>query len=407
MSVLGSCRGQLILQPGREKSLLRRHPWIFSGAVKAVIGSPLSGESVDLLSSDGSWLAKAAYSPSSQIRARVWSFQAQEEIGPDFFRRRLALCLSCREAMGISAQSNAYRLVHGEADGLPACVVDRYGDFLSCQFLSAGAEYWKASIVAALQDLLPGLRSIYERSDNDSRSREGLPLSTGCLWGEEPPNELLVHENGLQFLVDLRHGHKTGFYLDQRDSRLALGTAACVQAEVLDCCCYSGGFGLRALKAGAKRVTFLDAAEKSLNWAERNAALNGFAAERQEFIRGDLFQLLRTFRDSRRSFDIIILDPPKFADTQARLDKAARGYKDINLLACKLLRPGGQLFTFSCSAAMTPELFRKVIGDAARDAGQEALVLQTFTQAPDHPQSLNFPEGHYLTGLQLLLRPLG
>lgn len=396
---------QLILHPGREKSLLRRHPWIFSGAVKAVVGDPQSGETIDLLSSDGNWLAKAAYSPESQIRARVWSFQARQEIEEEFFWQRLSACLSYRGLLGLAQQSDACRLVHGEADGLPACIIDRYGDFLSCQFLSAGAEYWKACIVTALRTLLPEIRGIYERSDNDSRTREGLPVSIGCLWGEEPPELLTIRENGLQLLVDLRNGHKTGYYLDQRDSRLALDTPACAQAEVLDCCCYSGGFGLRALQAGAKRVTFLDAAEKSLHWAAQNAALNGFADDRQEYIRGDVFQLLRTFRDSRRSFEVIILDPPKFADTRTRLEKAARGYKDINLLACKLLRPGGQLFTFSCSAAMTPELFQKVIGDAARDAGRDALVLKTFSQAPDHPQNLNFPEGQYLTGLQLQLRP--
>ena len=394
---------QLILHKGREQSLLRRHPWIFSGAVQSVLSDPQPGESIDILGSDGTWLALAAFSPASQIRARVWSFDRDETVNADFFMRRLQQSLAYREKIAVASQSDAYRLVHGEADGLPACIVDRYGDFLSCQFLSAGAEFWKKEILAALCSI-PGIRGIYERSDNESRTRDGLPLASGLLWGEMPPEPLVIHENGLLLQVHLQQGHKTGYYLDQRDSRLALTENVCRGAAVLDCCCYSGGFGIRALKAGAEKVCFADAAEKSLQWVSANAALNEVPEDKLELVKGDVFQLLRTFRDSRRSFDVIILDPPKFADTQARLEKAARGYKDINLLAAKLLRPGGMLFTFSCSAAMTPELFRKVVGDAARDAGRDALLVRSFAQAPDHPQALNFPEGHYLTGLQLQLR---
>lgn len=394
---------QLILHKGREQSLLRRHPWIFSGAVHSVSGDPQPGESVDVLGSDGTWLARAAYSPASQIRARVWTFDREEPVDADFFTRRLQQCLAYREKIAITQQSDAYRLVHGEADGLPACIVDRYGEFLCCQFLSAGAEFWKKEILEGLC-AISGIRGIYERSDNESRTRDGLPLSSGLLWGEMPPEALVIHENGLLHHVHLQQGHKTGYYLDQRDSRLALTGNICRAAAVLDCCCYSGGFGVRALKCGADRVCFADASEKSLQWVSANAVLNEVPADKFELLKGDVFQLLRTFRDSRRSFDVIILDPPKFADTQARLDKAARGYKDINLLAAKLLRPGGMLFTFSCSAAMTPELFRKVVGDAARDAGRDALLVRSFAQAPDHPQSLNFPEGHYLTGMQLQLR---
>ncbi|MFA6930209.1 MAG: class I SAM-dependent methyltransferase [Lentisphaeria bacterium] len=400
---MNSVLKQMILHKGREKSLLRRHPWIFSGAIKEVMGEPNPGETVEVLACDGSWLARAAFSPASQIRARVWTFAQDEGVDADFFVHRLQQSLEYREKIGVAQQSNAYRLVHGEADGLPACVVDRYNDFLCCQFLSAGAEFWKKEMIAALAGIA-GLRGIYERSDNDSRTRDGLPLSTGTLWGEDPPEKLLIQENGLHLQVHLQQGHKTGYYLDQRDSKMALTKDLCKEAKVLDCCCYSGGFGIRALKAGADSVCFVDAADKSLQWTADNAALNEVPAEKMELLKGDVFQLLRTFRDSRRSFDVIILDPPKFADTQIRLEKAARGYKDINLLAAKLLRPGGMLFTFSCSAAMTPEFFRKVIGDAARDAGRDALLVRSFAQAPDHPQALNFPEGHYLTGLQLQLR---
>lgn len=392
---------QVILAKGRERSLLRFHPWVYSGAVAECIGEPAAGETVDLLSSEGSWLASAAYSPHSQIRLRVWSFDRDENVGPAFFQQRLQRCLDYRRRLGLPAADNdAYRLVHGEADGLPGCIVDNYAGYLSCQFLSAGAEFWKQAIVAALLQTVPGVKGVYERSDTDARGREGLPEATGILAGEPPPDDLSIEDHGLRFLVDVRNGHKTGFYLDQRENRLAVLPLA-ADADVLDCCCYSGGFALRCLQGNARSVLCLDAAESSLEQVRRQAALNNLADDRLTCLKGDLFLQLRQFRDARRSFDLIILDPPKFADSQQRLEKAARGYKDINLLAIKLLRPGGSLLTFSCSAAMTAELFRKVVGDAARDARRDVLVARAFAQAADHPQALNFPEGHYLTGLQL------
>ena len=391
----------VILQPGRERSLQRHHPWVFSGAIARVSGQAAAGDTVDIHAADGQWLARGAYSPASQIRVRAWTFSAEEAIDADFFSRRLAACRRYRQQLGVAVASNCWRLVHGEADGLPGCVVDRYGDYYVCQFSSVGAERWKG-VIAELLSAEPGVRGVYERSDCDSRLREGLPLVCGVLAGEEPPALLELRENGLRLWADLREGHKTGYYLDQRDNR-AERCCYAGAAEVLNCFCYSGGFGIRAALAGAARVTQIDAAESALALARQNAELNGLADERFRYVRGDVFQFLRRCRDARESFEVIILDPPKFADTQAQLAKACRGYKDINLLAAKLLRPGGTLLTFSCSGAMTPELFVKVVGDAARDAGRDGRIVRVLGQAPDHPLSLDFPEGHYLTGLELVL----
>lgn len=393
---------KLFLASKRDASLLRRHPWIFSGAVSRLDGEPVAGETVEVYSAGGQWLARGAYSPASQIRVRVWTFQPDEPVDEAFFARRIRAALAYRERLGVWSQE-ACRLVHGEADGLPALVVDRYGAYLSCQFLAAGTERWKSVIVAELSKL-PGIQGIYERSDAEARRREGLELVDGVLWGEEPPEDLVIRESGLVMRVNLPGGHKTGFYLDQRENRLAIDCMA-VEADVLDCCCYSGAFGLRAAKAGAKSVLFLDAAEGAIELARANAALNGLVDDpRLEFQAGDMFTALRKFRDARRSFDVIVLDPPKFAATHGQLLRAAKGYKDINLLACKLLRPNGTLLTFSCSAAMTPEFFRTIVAEALTDAGRVARVVRAFSQAPDHPQALNFPEGHYLTGLQLEMR---
>lgn len=392
---------QIFLLPGREASLKRRHPWIFSGAVGKVIGDPQPGETVVVRGSDNAWLATAAYSPSSQIRARAWSFDPAESIDGDFFSRRIDDAVAYRVALGLWPD-RCCRLVHGEADGLPALVVDHYAGYLSCEFLGAGAEHWKRQIVEKLSSL-PGIKGIYERSDADSRKREGLPLRDGLLWGAPPPDDLAIAEDGLALRMDLPGGHKTGFYLDQRENRLAIDALA-PGAEVLDCCCYSGAFGLRAARAGAKAVCFLDGAKEAIALAQANAALNGMADDPHlEFIKADMFTMLRKFRDQRRSFDVIVLDPPKFAATKAQLLKAAHGYKDINLLACKLLRPHGTLLTFSCSGAMTPEFFRTIIAEALTDAGRSARIVRSFSQAPDHPQSPAFPEGHYLTGLQIRL----
>ncbi len=387
----------IILKPQREKSLLRCHPWVFTGAVAQVQGSPQSGETVEVLSSQGELFGRGAYSPHSQIVVRMWSFDPDEEIAPAFFRTRLQHGIAGRQALIASEQLTACRLINAESDGLPGLIVDRYDTFLVCQFLAAGAEYWKQEIVSQLQELFP-CTGMYERSDVDVRAKEGLPLCTGLLAGEMPPEVLQIQEGALHFLVEIQQGHKTGFYLDQRENRQSLAQYA-QDNDVLNCFAYTGGFGIYALKYGAKSVVNIDTSAAALHLLQRQIALNDLDETRSEQIEGDVFQCLRQFRDARRQFDVIILDPPKFAESRSQLNSASRGYKDINLLAMKLLRPGGVLFTFSCSGLMAPDLFQKIVADAALDARRDAQILCRLSQAADHPVALNFPEGHYLKGL--------
>jgi 23S rRNA (cytosine1962-C5)-methyltransferase len=389
------------LKPGREKSLQRRHPWIFSGAVARVDGSPQPGATVDVLAYNGQFLARAAYSPSSQIRARVWTFDPSEQVEADFFRRRLNYAIQARgdiERAGIKpAPTDAYRLVHAESDGLPGLIVDRYGDVLVLQSLTTGSEYWKESLADLLLELTD-LKDIYERSDADVRELEGLPPKVGPLRGAIPHSPFPIQENGLHFNVNLETGHKTGFYLDQRENRLRVRRLAAGR-DVLDCFCYSGGFSVNALAGEAKSVLSVDSSKDALVLCRENVALNSLDGSRHAVLEGDIFQVLRKFRDEAKSFDMIILDPPKFAPTAAQADRAARGYKDINLLGFKLLRPGGLLVTFSCSGGVDAALFQKIVASAALDAGVDAQIVEYLAQASDHPVALNFPEGAYLKGL--------
>jgi 23S rRNA (cytosine1962-C5)-methyltransferase len=390
----------IILKTGREKSLLRRHPWIFSGAVARVDGTPQSGETVEILTDKGQFLARAAYSPFSQIRARVWTFDPDEQVDVDFFQRRIQTAIKQRTALlpdqKVEGSTDALRLIHGESDGIPGLIVDRYADCLVVQFLSAGVEFWREVIVDSLSSVT-GLNNIYERSDADVRELEGLPLRTGKLRGD-PPGQGVITESGLKFVVNFASGHKTGFYLDQRSNRQRVRDLA-FGRDVLDCFSYTGGFTLNALAGGAKSVLSVDSSEEALRSLQENIALNSLPAEKLSVLPGDVFHLLRKFRDEGRSFDMIILDPPKFAPTSSQVEKAARGYKDINLLAFKLLRAGGILFTFSCSGGVDAALFQKIIAGAALDAGAEASIVGTLSQDFDHPVNLNFPEGAYLKGL--------
>jgi 23S rRNA (cytosine1962-C5)-methyltransferase len=386
----------IVLKPGREKSLLRRHPWIFSGAIETVEGDPHPGETVDILTSGRDFLAFGAYSPHSQIRARVWTFQKDQPIDASFFRARMEQAIGSRAARPAGRES-AFRLINAESDGLPGLVVDKYGEFLVCQFLSAGSEHWKDEIILQLQQLLSPA-GIYERSDVEVRFKEGLEPRTGTLWGEPPPDLLQIQEGPCRFLVDIRKGHKTGFYLDQRDNRQALADYAHGRT-VLNCFAYSGGFGIWALRGGADHVTDVESSSAAIELDRRHAEMNGFPSAKVDHLQGDVFQVLREFRNSNRCFDLIVLDPPKFVDSRNQMLKGTRGYKDINLLAFKLLLPGGILFTFSCSGLVSRELFQKIVADAALDAGREAQILRTLTQAPDHPTALHFPEGAYLKGL--------
>jgi 23S rRNA (cytosine1962-C5)-methyltransferase len=397
---------ELILKPTREKSLLRRHPWVFSGAVDRVIGDPQPGETLDVLDAKRTFLARAAYSPYSQIRARVWTFDQAEAVDADFFRRRIASALALRSTLGFSprplgegsgVRADALRLIHAESDRLPGLIVDRYSDVLVFQSLTAGSEFWRETLAEILLEKT-GAAAIYERSDADVRELEGLPVRNGWLRGTTPDSRVTITENGLKFIVNLATGHKTGFYLDQRRNRQRIGELARGR-DVLNCFCYTGGFTLHAAAGGAKSVLSVDASAEALTLGQENAALNGLTSPGLEWREADVFIALRKFRDERRSFDLIILDPPKFAATVSQAEKAARGYKDINLLAFKLLRPRGILATFSCSGGIDAALFQKIVAGAALDAGVEATIVEHLAQAGDHPISLHFPEGAYLKGL--------
>jgi 23S rRNA (cytosine1962-C5)-methyltransferase len=381
----------------RKKSVLRRHPWLFSGAVHMVEGAPEPGETVEIFSENQSWLARGAYSPLSQIRVRIWTFDEKEMIGHEFFHKKILRALNARRSLLDENQYNSYRVIFGESDGIPGLIVDRYGDFLVCQFLFTGVEYWKASIVEQLNRLLPN-RGIYERSDVDVRKKEGLPAHKGVICGEEPPDLIKIREGNIFYWVDLKNGQKTGFYLDQRDNR-SYTSEYVKDKDVLNCFSYTGGFGIVALKAGAKKVLNIDTSETALDIASKNCELNSLDIHKMDNICGDAFEILRRFRDEGRQFDCIILDPPKLAESRMHLERAARAYKDINLLGFKLLRSGGVLISFSCSGNLDPNLFQKIVADAALDAQREALIVRYLHQASDHPIALNFPEAAYLKGI--------
>jgi 23S rRNA (cytosine1962-C5)-methyltransferase len=384
------------LKPGREKSLLRHHPWIYSGAISALHGEIGNGETVNVLDASGNLLAKGAYSQKSQIKVRIWTWDLDEEIDEVFFKNRLLGAIDFRQGFEDFIHSNACRLVHAESDGLPGLIVDRYGDTLVVQILSSGPEYWRDLIADLLMDLT-GAECVYERSDVDVRKLEGLSSRTGVLRGSEPPPLVEIMENGIRFLVDVHAGHKTGFYLDQCTNRRRIRTLA-RQCQVLDCFAYTGGFTVSALVGEASHVTMVESSGNALEVAKANLALNQLSQKDVDLIEGDVFVQLRKFRDRRICFDLIVLDPPKFAPTASQAQRAARGYKDINLLALKLLKPGGMLVTFSCSGGVSQELFQKIVASAALDAGVEAQILDYLHQGYDHPIGLNFPEGAYLKG---------
>ncbi|HEY5572408.1 MAG TPA: class I SAM-dependent rRNA methyltransferase [Anaerolineales bacterium] len=394
------------LKPGREKPVLRRHPWIFSGAIADIDGEPSDGQTVDVIDANATFLAKGSYSSKSQIRVRIWSWDPDAIIDRSFLRGRLVRAIQVRQDLIDPEQTNAYRLVHAESDGIPGLIVDRYADNLVVQSLTSGSEFWLEQIVDLLVEIT-GIEQIYERSDVEVRGLEGLPPRVRLVRGNTAASSALnqdqsgrvqIEEMGIRYWVDLLSGQKTGFYLDQRENRsttrqLALGRT------VLDCFSYTGAFALSALAGGAKSVTVVEASREALNLARENMALNGYDQDRLATMEGDVFQVLRLFRDQARLFDMIVLDPPKFAPTAAQAQQAARGYKDINLLAFKLLRPGGLLVTFSCSGGVSEELFQKIVAGAALDAQVDAQILEKMFQGPDHPVALNFPEGAYLKGL--------
>lgn len=386
------------LRDGKERSLLRRHPWVFQGSVASGKADP--GETVRVEAHDGRFLAWAAYSPSSMIRVRAWSFDEAERIDAAFFRRRIERALALRRRLPIA--SDGVRLIHGEADGLPGLIVDRYADILSAQFLSAGTERWKATIADALLEA-SGLTRLYERSDSGVRNLEGLEPATGWLRGAGD-TAVTIREHGWQLTLDVAEGHKTGFYLDQRDNRLRFSQL--VQQlgaqSVLNCYCYTGGFSIAALAGGATRVVSVDSSAPALERAKAHVALNGFDMARAEFADADVNAYLREALKRGERFDAIVLDPPKFAPTAAHAERASRAYKDINRLALKLLAPGGLLLTFSCSGGIGAELFHKIVAGAGLDAEVDGAILARLEAACDHPTTITFPEGEYLKGLVVL-----
>jgi 23S rRNA (cytosine1962-C5)-methyltransferase len=390
------------LREGKERSLLRRHPWVFAGSVDK--GSADPGETVRVEAHDGRFLAWAAFSPSSQIRLRAWSFDEAERIDAAFFGRRIATALALRKRLPID--SNGVRLIHGEADGLPGLIVDRYDDVLSAQFLSAGTERWKAVIADALLAASDCTR-LYERSDSGVRQLEGLEPVKGWLRADvrdKGSTEVTIREHAWRLTLDVAEGHKTGFYLDQRDNRARF--AAWVKQfgvqSVLNCYCYTGGFSVAALAGGATEVVSVDSSAPALARARAHVTLNGFDAARSREVDADVNAFLRAEIKASRRYDAIVLDPPKFAPSAAHADRASRAYKDINRLALKLLSPGGLLLTFSCSGGIGPDLFHKIVAGAGLDAGVDGALIARLEGACDHPTTINFPEGEYLKGLAVL-----
>ena len=391
--------GQVVLRHGREKPVRLRHPWLFSGAIHRIEGDVPDGGIADVVSTQGEFLARGYVNRRSQITVRLLTWDETEAIDVAFWRARLARAIRARPEA-----DTACRLVNAESDGLPGLVVDRYRAWIVVQALTLGVERIKQELVDVLEDLTKA-RGIYERSDVDVREKEGLPQVTGCLRGEEPPDEIEIAERSaagqaLRFLVDVRRGHKTGFYLDQSENRRKVAALEeCKNAEVLNLFSYTGAFACHAKAAGARRAVNVDSSAETLALARRNVELNGFPTSDEDFVEGDVFGVLRRFRAEGRLFDVVIADPPKFVHGIGQIEKASRAYKDLNLVSMQILRPGGILATFSCSGLVSPDLFQKIVFGASLDAGRDAQIVEKLSQASDHPILLSFPEAEYLKGL--------
>lgn len=388
---------RIYLKVSREKSLLRKHPWVFSKAINKIKGNPMLGETVDIFDSKEKWLARGAYSPDSQIRVRIWTFNEKQEIDRDFFCNKLKNAQNRRNYFIDRDGLTGYRLIAGESDGLPGVTIDKYDNFIVCQLLSAGADFHRHTILDCLKELYPGCH-VYERSDVDVRKKEGLEPVTGWLTAEQDSTECVIEEHGIKISVDVAKGHKTGFYLDQRDSRRAAGSYA-KDKRILNCFSYTGTFSLHCAANDAKEVINVDVSQQALDTAAKNIALNNLEDKNVSYLKEDVFKLLRRYKQEKEKFDMIILDPPKFVESKAQLTSACRGYKDINMLAMQLLNPGGILLTFSCSGLMESSLFQKVVADAALDAHREVFFVERLHQAADHPIASFYPEGYYLKGL--------
>jgi len=392
----------VLLKKGRATPVLRRHPWIFSGSIYRIDGDPENGDIVDVHDAGHNWLARGYINQESQITVRLLTWDQGESIDTGFWYQRLKRSAQARQALADDPGTTAYRVVHAESDYLPGLIVDRYGDWLVVQFLTLGMDRRRAEITGILGDVLAPA-GVYERSDVDVREKEGLEQRTGLLWGQEPPYQIEIRENERRFLVNVREGHKTGFYLDQRENRAQL-TAWCrasdLEGDMLDAFAYSGAFATHALSSHLSRLTLVDSSGPSLDLARQNIALNGRpGAPQADYVEGDVFTVLRSYRAEGRQFDLIVLDPPKLAQTRRDVEPASRADKDINLLAFQLLRPGGLLFTFSCSGRVSADLFQKIVFGALVDTGRQGQIVGQLAQGRDHPVALTFPEGAYLKGL--------
>ena len=388
---------QVILKQGREKSVNNRHPWIFSGAISRVEGNPANGDVVDVWNSRARFIARGIYNEKSQIRVRLLTWHPNDLIDSDFWRRRLRRAVAGRQALIMDQSTDAYRLVHAEADGVPGFIADQYGTWIVVQFLSMAVERYRSTILDILVDLVAP-QGIYERSDGESREKEGLVPVTGPVWGEVPPDFIEIMENGHTFLVDIKLGQKTGFYLDQRENRQK-AVKYFANKEILNAFSYTGAFAVYAAQAGAKRIINVDTSESAMQTAERNMRRNGFGDREDSYAVADAFEIMRAYRDNNWKFDVIILDPPKFANSKRHVEKATHGYKDINLLGMKLVKRGGVLITFSCSGAVSTDLFQKVLFGAAVDAGRHVQIIERLSQGSDHPVLLTYPESEYLKGV--------
>lgn len=390
---------RVVLKRGRSKSVTNKHPWVFSGAIQDVSSGVADGDLVEVHSASGEPLAKGFLNRRSQIAVRVVTWEPDQAIDGDFWRARLGRAIEARSVLRKRLpETDALRLVNAESDGLPGLIVDQYDNWLVAQFLSLGMELRKQTLVQMLGGLLPGLAGIFERSDVDVRRKEGLALSSGPLVGPAPPDRVIIREHGLRFEVDLIRGHKTGFYLDQRPNR-AIAESCAEGLDILNCFAFTGAFSVYAARGNARRIVNVEASSNALEWASRNMDLNGFKGVEAEYVTADVFRQLREFRDAGTRFDLVILDPPKFAHSKATVKRATRGYKDINWLAMRLLRPGGTLLTFSCSGQVSMDLFQKILFGAALDAGRDVQITQRMAQGEDHPVLLSFPEGAYLKGV--------
>ena len=396
----GEPTGKVIVKPEREDAVKRRHPWLFSGSVAKIDGKVQPGDIVDVASQDGTWLARGFVNPQSEVPVRIATWNPDERLDEEWLWNRLQQAWQRRKQLGIPDQTDAFRLVYAESDFLPGLIADCYADFVVVQIYTPAMDKWRDLLTEFLMELLKP-KGVFERSDFDTRLREKLLPRVGPIKGEPPPERVTITEHGLKFLVDVWHGHKTGFYLDQRENRLR--SEPYLKGErVLNAFSYTGSFAVYALRAGAKHVINLDTSAEALRLAEENAAINGFAGAVQS-LEGNAFQVLRKFRDAGEQFDAVILDPPRFAPTKATVPNALRGYKDINWLAMRLLKSGGFLVTFSCSGMVSPEMFQQVLFEAALDAKREVLIVERLSQSRDHPILLNFPESEYLKGFVCLV----